>query len=134
MKISEKFVGWLKRKLVTRKSFVVAIMILAMCLVLAVCFGPSIQESAIRKTEGIGDGIIIALKAYARDHQGYYPGSLEALVPAYLPEIKQPRWGDSGWIYVGSPGTLKVGYETDSGGYFPFIYYDPERGGWFRDM
>ena len=59
----------------------------------------SIHEPEYSQTIAIGDEIIKALEAYKSDH-GRYPTSLNALVPAYLQEIKAPTWGIGAWNYV----------------------------------
>jgi len=75
-----------------------------------------------------GNAIVVALNSYKRDH-GEYPKDLNALVPAYLPEISEPFRGAK-WGYNADDDGFLLEF-CDRGG-FPRFYATSnyERGHW----
>lgn len=113
------------------------IIIIGAVLIVAICFlnwyVPRSDEAARAETISIGDEIVKALDSYFGEH-GKYPGSLEALVPKYLDEIKAPPWGEA-WKYEAyhKGFLLKTGYRGSGESYYPSMSYDSVGKTWIDD-
>ena len=105
-----------------RKSFLIIVGLLLLLGGILAYYVPNRMESDRLETIAIGDEILKALEACFADHN-QYPASLEALVPKYLDTVKEPPWGDSGWIYDAQIGKISVGYKHRHGSCYPVMYY-----------
>ena len=74
--------------------FIILIIIIA---VVVLKLTPSTVKP-IEQTKKIGNEIKGALEEYAQKHSKY-PKNLNELVPEFLPEINNPRWGMKKWSY-----------------------------------
>jgi len=115
------------------------VLILACLLLLyAIFIEPSPEERARAEAETmiIGSDIINALETYHSEH-GRYPNTLDDLIPKYVTQIKQPLWGETGWLYKRHKKdfVLKVGYEFGDGTdyLYPVRFYDSSHGSWIVD-
>jgi len=78
-----------------------------------------------------GNAIVVALNSYKRDH-GEYPKDLNALVPAYLPEVLEPFKGAQ-WEYTSRDEWFLLVFR-DRGGFPRFATSaDDELGQWSCD-
>jgi len=103
------------------------------CLVLffvILLFGCGEDKSFVSDDERTGDQIIAALEKYKAE-QGFYPDTLNQLVPTYLGKITQPRYGEKRWDYIhycknDSFGLAMWGQELSDDGFV----YSSERRKW----
>lgn len=93
-------------------------------------YGPERKDAEAYTAEMDGALTAIALELYRRDHAGY-PGSLQALVPHYLPDVPIDRiTGDplNYRLVDGRPVLYSVGADRDDdGGPRPSVEADPTR-------
>ena len=57
------------------------------------------DKSSVPNDQRIGDQIIAALEKYKAE-RGLYPDTLTQLMPSYMRQITQPRYGERRWDYV----------------------------------
>ncbi len=96
-----------------------------------------LRKSHFQQTEMEAKKIVAAIERYHSENTKY-PEKLEDLVPAYLQELVKPKWGDSGWMYIGSETGfyLEVGNISGIGSReypYPSLSYSTSRGWYLND-
>lgn len=79
-----------------------ALVALATLLPLCGCSNPDWSEQGVQETKRRGDQVFLALDKYFQANRTL-PGSLNELVPKYLPEIPKPTVGTKEWEYRVTP-------------------------------
>lgn len=78
----------------------------------------------------IGATIVAGIEAYYSDHHRY-PGTLDELVPRYLPTIPPATAGDGKWKYFSRKDEFYLQFSVPSG--YPSYNYHHKTGQWQED-
>ena len=118
-----------KMKQIGRKFIFISYPIVVLiCLFLIYChIDDNNRRKKLYETRKEGYKIAVALRQY-HNNKNKYPITLGELVPNYLDKLQQPRWGDTGWLYMRSEKDylLQVGYKSSENGdyIYPALHYN----------
>jgi hypothetical protein len=77
------------------------------------------DQGALEESKQSGAVIVAALERHRAD-TGTYPPDLDALVPAYLPQVAAPTWGLARWRYRRyTPAEITAEAAAPAAGYVP---------------